>query len=1377
MSEVGRPPRAPPLSERSSSSPRLRAPQPWGSQVSQAVISQLQSRQREASVDSVDEVLESPAAVEFEEETRCAIVLQSRWRRVVASREAARRREEARARENEMAVATIRVQSISRRTAAVAEMRQLQHERTERAAVRLQSAARSVAATRVARRRREQRLERADESQSAARAEQATFVTARRIARGGANERRRGRLTALLRRALPSSSSSSSTSGTRPGELVTAEVISPAEPLPPLANVEQVTSMRFGPDVDQLPHAQVVGGDDDDLPEPPPTVPGVAEFLSQPSRRRQPTTPQQPSSSSSSSVGANEWPPPPATSPRRASPRRAPPRPSAPPPASTPSNRPASRRRSRRPSDERVKQIGELAAYGPTADSRRGALALLADEHAGFSGGIAAVLALVRPLYDEDPGVRVEAVRAAHRLGSLELAQFALDDEAVQVRRAVLEALSTPDAFWRPGNDEDGGEASRRRLAALIVALMKALEDVSLDDSALTAALSRLRGALLATGVEDGALLSAPLEKAMQAQRSDEVRAAVVRAAGELRASDALRRVAIFDASPNVRRVAVEMLGWNGAARELRDFVLVSDDDATVRADALEWLARLDDATGLAERGVLGDRSAELRARAAELVGDVVSRRVAGAVPAPDDRGTGLPARRPAPPAPAPRLVDRARLARCSVGRLRELGYADATRALGTALSRDNNVGVRGSAAAQLARVGCVDELSRGLSDAHASLRLRVVELIGDIDDPEACCPPLETALRGDADEAVRRSALDRLGALGDPRRAIDDAATSDPDVPIRELAVGWLGRLSRADALLDKPLADARSADVRAASASALRDIFDANGGAPPRTSDKRAQAFRSALLMRLGDAERRVRVEAARALAALGERQWADVIKGDANDCARLAGVGGSKATAVLVFVLCNAAEGDDRVAAADALGRRDRDLELLSLNALCACCSEHALEPRLRVAALKALEALLYEPPERRPGGDGSNSSSSSSSRPAPRSVLPPDFYDRLDISLRKALDDKDHSRVRVAAANAVGASRCSGHSLEKLLVLARPVNERLKQTQVPPEPSADVRATCAKVLKRFGPDNRDAGFALLDALSDKDVTTRDSAAASFAGFSTAPFVEDLAKATVNRLLSRRAADDRKDPFAPIVRAAAARALGFLSYASPALVLPALHDALKADREPLVHYAVCVSLGALRSPVSLRPLLAPFRDKKNANVAQAAKDALANLDYSRFLAAGERVVKHAPVVKRSRKIFTTLKALVLTDQPRLFYVDADTLKPKNCDLQTLEVDNSGTAQRGRTLLFHLPGQGRVSVLLLFGQANEWVAARGIALSHRLNQPPPPVSASSPLSSVRSFDAADDDDDSSFVRASPARLGSSPARISNARAPRRWS
>ena len=276
-----------------------------------------------------------------------------------------------------------------------------------------------------------------------------------------------------------------------------------------------------------------------------------------------------------------------------------------------------------RPLDEgRAATLALLASNSGAVAARRGAVALLGDSVAAAgveddAAGVGALLALVRPLYDEEVSVRVEAVRCAALLGSLDLAHFAMDDEAPPVRRRVLAALAEDGAF-ETGVLRDAATALRRRFS-LAVSLMKALEDVSLEEGVLLGVAAKLRGTLLALPARRPALLAAPLEKGMQAQRSEAVREALVAIAGELRAVDSLRRIAIFDSSTAVRRRAVDALGANGALSELRELVFSGDDDAGIRGEALHWMARLDDLDGICRRG-FNDRNAELRASAARLL-------------------------------------------------------------------------------------------------------------------------------------------------------------------------------------------------------------------------------------------------------------------------------------------------------------------------------------------------------------------------------------------------------------------------------------------------------------------------------------------------------------------------------------------------------------------------------------------------------------------------------------------------------------------------------------------------------------------------------------------------------------------------------------
>ena len=107
-----------------------------------------------------------------------------------------------------------------------------------------------------------------------------------------------------------------------------------------------------------------------------------------------------------------------------------------------------------------------------------------------------------------------------------------------------------------------------------------------------------------------------------------------------------------------VRVAAVNALARNGSSTTIRELA-AADDLAEVRRAAYEWLARLDDAEGLAERG-LGDAVPALRAAAACLLADVLLRRAANDAPTWQWRADAFP--RPPPPAfeHAPRRLDAA---------------------------------------------------------------------------------------------------------------------------------------------------------------------------------------------------------------------------------------------------------------------------------------------------------------------------------------------------------------------------------------------------------------------------------------------------------------------------------------------------------------------------------------------------------------------------------------------------------------------------------------------------------------------------------------------------------------------------------------------
>ena len=126
--------------------------------------------------------------------------------------------------------------------------------------------------------------------------------------------------------------------------------------------------------------------------------------------------------------------------------------------------------------------------------------------------------------------------------------------------------------------------------------------------------------------------------------------------------------------------------------------------------------------------------------------------------------------------------------------------------------------------------------------------------------------------------------------------------------------------------------------------------------------------------------------------------------------------------------------------------------------------------------------------------------------------------------------------------------------------------------------------------------------------------------------------------------------------------------------------------------------------------------------------------ARQAIQGLDYGRggLLRPNERALFTGPVLKRQDRMVTRtrLKALVLTDQPRLFYCDADGANPKSCDVASLAADGADLS------VVVEGGQGRVRLAPLFGDARDWLEARdasarspGAALAEAWSEAPAPV------------------------------------------------
>lgn len=845
--------------------------------------------------------------------------------------------------------------------------------------------------------------------------------------------------------------------------------------------------------------------------------------------------------------------------------------------------------------EARCAQLAALARSAAAPAARTGALKLLgaAARDLGRKPAAAALaLALQSALFAADARVRIEALRTAAACGLLEVARSVRGDDDAAVRREAARLLAAG-AFG--AEDVFRNDATTRRTFQAVAALSSALRDAAIDEPGLV---GRLEEALIRTGVTAEELLEAPLERTLERHPSAAVRAAAAAAAGALGCCQCLRRVWLVqpaDTAVRVRVAACAALARNGCGRDLRELVL-TDAASECRKAAYEWLARLDDADALAEKG-LHDTDVELRGLAAALIADVMLRRASNAAPTWQWRADEFP--RPQPPAPDPAPLQ---LEACTAD-----GFEAAASALIQAAQGDAAEAVRGAALESLGRLTCVTGVAVGLGDSAEAVRLRAVAL------------------------------LQHLGG--------DEVA-----------------------AALEQALSDASYASVRAAAAEAIGALVKRDQGTFDGTS------LRHIIASRLGDAERSVRSAAARALDVVEGGDWSSIVRGDAGDVARIHHTPGPRATAVLVSLLCDAAEVQDRVSAAVALGGRTYDgaIPPLVVDALCACCAARGSLPApLRVACLDALAALSV------------TSVALSGS-------------DQVDVACAHALEDTESTDVRRAAALCAGAAKC--------LCRGRLVHG------VGEDPAAAVRVACVQSLREFASE-QGAAWALVAALGDAEAAVRETASLSFDGFAgaaSAAFRPLVARAVCARVLDRSAVEVNDEQ---TKRAAACRALRHLDDAADA-TLDALHDALKNDRNVFTRREACRALGALKHPRSLRALAGALRDRRDADLPGLAREAILGLDYGRggLLRPNERALFTGPVLKRQDRMVTRtrLKALVLTDQPRLFYCDADGANPKSCDVASLAADGADLS------VVVEGGQGRVRLAPVFGEAREWLEAR---------------------------------------------------------------
>jgi HEAT repeat protein len=160
----------------------------------------------------------------------------------------------------------------------------------------------------------------------------------------------------------------------------------------------------------------------------------------------------------------------------------------------------------------------------------------------------------------------------------------------------------------------------------------------------------------------------------------------------------------------------------------------------------------------------------------------------------------------------------------------------------------------------------------------------------------------------GDWDSDVRRAATEALGKLGD-KRAVEPLikALDDKEWDVRRAAAEALGKLGDPRAV--EPLIKALNGGSSAA-AEALGQL-----------GDKRAV---DPLIKTLGDERYDVRRNTAEALGNLGEPKWKEIVKGDAQDWARLGACGDPRAVEPLIKALGDGGGRNVRRAAAEALAK---------------------------------------------------------------------------------------------------------------------------------------------------------------------------------------------------------------------------------------------------------------------------------------------------------------------------------------------------------------------------------------------------------------------------------------------------------------------
>ena len=115
--------------------------------------------------------------------------------------------------------------------------------------------------------------------------------------------------------------------------------------------------------------------------------------------------------------------------------------------------------------------------------------------------------------------------------------------------------------------------------------------------------------------------------------------------------------------------------------------------------------------------------------------------------------------------------------------------------------------------------------------------------------------------------------------------------------------------------------------------------------------------------------------------------------------------------------------------------------------------------------------------------------------------------------------------------------------------------------------------------------------------------------------------------------------------------------------------------------------------------------------------AKAKEAAINALLGIDWSPFLAGGEELLLAGPVLKsQAGHGRLNTKQLILTDKPRIFYVDAGSFKSKDCDLKFDAPEAKSAAKSNVLRVYQKDSPFKVQTVL--HPPHKWVSALESAL-----------------------------------------------------------